>query len=211
MAAHYIQAMQIIQRNGPYYIGGYSFGGIVALEIAQQLHSQGEKVAILAMIDTCVPGSEKRSPLLMRIFEHINNFRQQGPTYLQRKLVGWREWGTYQIREKYKRLLEQSERFPEGDKHLDIIGANDQAQSQYIFQLYPGQMTLLRTDDKNRDTAVGMQYDPLFGWGSLVAGGIDVHHLPGSHLSLLDEPNVRVLAEKLKLCLEKAYVINSSQ
>ncbi|BAY46373.1 amino acid adenylation domain-containing protein [Scytonema sp. HK-05] len=210
MAAHYIQAMQIIQRNGPYYIGGYSFGGIVALEIAQQLHSQGEKVAILAMIDTCVPGSEKRSPFLMRIFEHINNFRQQGPAYLQRKLVGWREWGTYQIREKYKRLLE-SERFPEGDKHLDIIGANDQAQSQYIFQLYPGQMTLLRTDDKNRDTGVGMQYDPLFGWGSLVAGGIDVHHLPGSHISLLDEPNVRVLAEKLKLCLEKAYVINSNQ
>jgi aspartate racemase len=211
MTAHYLKEIKSIQRNGPYFLGGYSFGGIVAYEMAQQLSRQGEKVGILAMVDTNRPGTEKRSPFLMRVFAHINNFLQDGPVYLQQKLAGWREWGTYQIREKYKRLLEQSERLPEGDKHLDIISANDQAQNQYIFQVYPGQMTLLRTDDKNRDTAVGMQYDPLFGWGSLVAGGIDVHHLPGSHLSLLDEPNVQVLAEKLKLCLEKAYAMNLTQ
>jgi thioesterase domain-containing protein len=181
MAAHYIEAMQTIQPNGPYYIGGYSFGGIIALEIAQQLDRQGERVGILAMIDTCLPGSEKRSPFLMRVLEHINNFRQQGLAYLQRKLVGWREWGTYHIREKYKRLLGTSQILPEGDKHLDILGANDQALRQYTYQAYPGRMTLLRTDDNNREEAVGMQYDPEFGWGDLITGGIDVHHIPGSH------------------------------
>ncbi|ARV58502.1 non-ribosomal peptide synthetase [Nostocales cyanobacterium HT-58-2] len=208
MATHYIREIQTIQPNGPYFICGYSFGGTVAFEMAQQLHSQGEKLGLLVMLDTCRPGSEKRSPWFMRVFEHINNFLQEGPFYLQKKLVGWREWGTYQIREKYKRLLENSEQLPESDEHLDIIGANDQALRQYNFQTYPGQMTLLRTDDKNRDTAVGMQYDPLFGWDELATGGIDVHYIPGSHLSLLEEPDVQTLAEKLKLCLEKAYEFN---
>ena len=203
MAALYIQQMQTIQPNGPYYIGGYSFGGIVALEIAQQLHRQGEKVGILAMIDTCLPGSEKRLPFINRVFEHINNFRQQGPAYLQRKLIGWREWGTYQIRHKYMHLLGISQPLPEGDNHIDILGANHEAQTQYIFQEYSGRMILLRTDDKEREEATGMQYDPQFGWGELITGGIDVYHIPGSHYTLLDEPNVRVLAEKLKLCLEK--------
>ncbi|ARV58500.1 acyl-CoA synthetase [Nostocales cyanobacterium HT-58-2] len=207
MAAHYIREIQSIQPYGPYFIGGYSFGGIAAFEIAQQLYSQGEKIGLLVMLDTSRPGTEKRAPFLIRIFEHINNFLQQGPVYLKQKLGGWREWGIYQIREKYKRLLEKSEQLPDGDQHLEIIDANDQAQRQYAFQVYPGQMTLLRTEDKNRDTAVGMQYDPLFGWGELVAGGIDVHYVPGSHLTLLDEPHVQVLAEKLKLCLDKAYTM----
>ncbi|KAB8317793.1 amino acid adenylation domain-containing protein [Tolypothrix campylonemoides VB511288] len=211
MAALYIQEMQTIQPKGPYSIGGYSFGGIVALEIAQQLHRQGEKVAILAMIDTSVPGSEKRLPFINRVFEHVNNFRQQGLAYLQQKLVGWREWGTYHIRHKYMHLLGISEPLPEGDNHIDILGANHQAQSQYIFQEYPGRMILLRTDDKEREEATGMQYDPLFGWGEFITGGIDVYHIPGSHYTLLEEPNVRMLAEKLKLCLEKAYAMNLTQ
>ena len=155
--------------------------------------------------------SEKRLPFINRVYEHVNNFRQQGPAYLQRKLVGWREWGTYQIQHKYMSLLGISEPLPENDEHLNILGANHQAQSQYIFQVYPGRMTLLRTEDNEREEATGMQYDLEFGWGDLITGGIDVHHIPGSHYTLLEEPNVQVLAEKLKLCLEKACAMNSSQ
>ncbi|MBW4593278.1 MAG: SDR family NAD(P)-dependent oxidoreductase [Brasilonema angustatum HA4187-MV1] len=204
MAAHYIKEIQTIQPNGPYYLGGYSLGGIIAYEIAQQLHSQGEKVAVLAMLDTSRPGSEKRLPFALRIFEHINNFIEKGPTYLQQKLVGWTEWGTYHIRDKYRRLLEKSEVLPEGDEHLDVIAANVQAIEQYTLKAYPGRMIVFRTDDKNRDDAVGVKYDPQFGWSEVTAG-VDVYHLPGSHLSLLEEPEVAMLAEQLKLCLEKAY------
>jgi thioesterase domain-containing protein len=93
---------------------------------------------------------------------------------------------------------------PETDKHLNVIDANVEAANEYILQVYPGQMTLLRTDDKSRTEAVGEKYDPQFGWGDIIAGEIDIHYVPGSHLLLLEEPNVRVLAEKLKPCLEKA-------
>ncbi|BAY46081.1 amino acid adenylation domain-containing protein [Scytonema sp. HK-05] len=204
MAAHYIKEIQTIQPNGPYFLVGYSFGGTIVFEMAHQLHKQGQKVGLLVMLDTCRPGYSKRLPFLLRILLHFKNVLQQGPTYLWQKLAGWREWGTYHLKHRYKRYLNVVHDLPETDKHLSIIGANVEAASVYTFQVYPGRMTLLRTEDKNRDEAVGVQYDPQFGWGEVVTGGVDIHHLPGSHLTFLDEPNVGVLAEKLKDCLEKA-------
>ena len=51
MATHYIQEIQTIQPNGPYFLGGYSFGGVVAFEMARQLQEQGQQVGILVMLD----------------------------------------------------------------------------------------------------------------------------------------------------------------
>ncbi len=202
MAAHYIKEIQTVQPKGPYYLGGYSFGGVIAFEIAQQLHKQGEKVGILAMFDTTRPGCDRRLSFRYRVLEHLNNFSQEGVVYLQHKLVGWREWIGFHIQYKYKKLMGIPEPSPEDDEYLRIMYANGNALNQYIFQSYPGHMTLLRTSDRHRDEATGMEYDPLFGWGDLVQGGIDIQHIPGSHYSLLEEPHVRVLAEKLKNCLE---------
>lgn len=54
---------------------------------------------------------------------------------------------------------------PETDKHLEIIDVNVQARSEYVLQVYPSSMTLLRTEDQNRGDAVGFEYDPQYGWG----------------------------------------------
>ncbi|BAY61721.1 amino acid adenylation domain-containing protein [Calothrix brevissima NIES-22] len=201
MASHYIQQIKHLQPQGPYFFGGYSFGGIVAFEMAQQLHKQGEQVGILVMFDTCLAGYSQRLSFWQRIFEHINNTLQQGPAYLWQKARGWSQWGKYYLQSKYKTFLEATEDLPPTDKHLEIININTQALNQYKFQVYPGRMTLLRTEDRNRDDAVGMTYDPQFGWGDLVTGGLDIHFVSGSHLSLFDEPHVQVLAEKLRSCL----------
>ncbi|KAB8332532.1 amino acid adenylation domain-containing protein [Scytonema tolypothrichoides VB-61278] len=208
MAALYIQEIKTIQPTGPYFLGGYSLGGMIAYEMAQQLYSQGETVDILAMLDTCRPGSTKRSSFLKRMLLHFENLLQQGPTYLSQKLVGWSLWGKYTVQEKYMRVLGIKEPLTEDDKHIEIMNANVEALSTYIFQSYPGPMLLLRTSDKSRTDAVGDQYDPQFGWGELVTGGVDTHQIPGSHLSFLHEPNVRVLAEKLKEYLEKRVAVS---
>lgn len=60
MASHYIEAVRFIQPRGPYYIGGWSFGGLVAFEMAQQLLSSGHQVALLAMLDTLAPVSSNK-------------------------------------------------------------------------------------------------------------------------------------------------------
>jgi amino acid adenylation domain-containing protein len=212
MASHYIKEIQTIQPNGPYYLVGYSFGGILVFEMAQQLYRLGEEVGILVMIDTCRPGYRQRLPFAKRIALHLDHLSQLGLAYVKQNAEGWSRWGKYMLKHRYKHyltsarhLLNVVHRLAENDKHLKIIDANVQAQSEYSFQVYPGKLTLLRTDDKSREEVVGVEYDPQFGWGELIVGGLDIHYVPGSHNSLLYEPHVQVVAEKLKVCLDQAY------
>jgi thioesterase domain-containing protein/acyl carrier protein len=204
MASHYIREIQTIQRHGPYFLVGYSFGGMIAFEMAQQLHAQGEKVGVLVMIDSLLPGYSKRLPFLKRLPLHLNNILKQGLTYIWKKLADWKEWNTYNFKQRYKRYLEQVHQIAETDKHLNIIDANLQARDEYVLQVYSGSMVLLRAEDQNRGDAFGMQYDPQYGWGNFIVGELKVEYIPGSHLSLLEEPHVQVLAKKLQDCVEKA-------
>ncbi|MDD1633793.1 MAG: AMP-binding protein, partial [Methylococcaceae bacterium] len=55
MAAYYIQGLQTVQPTGPYLLGGWSMGGVVAFEMAQQLHAEGQQVALLALLDGRIP------------------------------------------------------------------------------------------------------------------------------------------------------------
>ncbi|KYC36562.1 non-ribosomal peptide synthetase [Scytonema hofmannii PCC 7110] len=204
MAALYIREIQSIQPQGPYFLSGYSLGGIIAYEMAQQLYLQGEQIGMLAMLDTCLPGYSNRLPFFKRMLVHFSNLLEQGPAYLWQKFGGLTEWTQHNITNKYLEYLRISKSFPENDLHVALMDASVQAVKEYTFKRYSGPMTLLRTSDKYRDKekGVGMQYDPQFGWGDVVMGEIDVHLVPGSHLTLFEEPHVKVLAVKLKNCLE---------
>jgi hypothetical protein len=77
--------------------------------------------------------------------------------------------------------------------------ANRQASRLYQPRVYPGKVTLFRAS--HRET-VGS--DARLGWGELAAGGLEIHEVPGDHFSFWQEPNVRVLAERLTACLYRA-------
>ncbi|MEH2003485.1 MAG: amino acid adenylation domain-containing protein [Nostoc sp.] len=204
MATHYIQEIQTLQPNGAYFLGGYSFGGIVAFEMARQLQEQGQLVGILVLLDSCRPGYSWRASFLKRIFLHLNNVVQQGPKYIWQKALKWSYWRKQYFQNTYNRYLEDVLNLPLTDKHLKIIDANTEAVRKYIFSPYQGQVILLRPDDQSRDEAIGVEYDPQFGWGDLLLGGLDIHYIPGSHLDVLNEPHVQVLAETLRNCLIQA-------
>ncbi len=219
MAAHYIQQIRTIQPDGPYFLGGYSFGGIVAFEMAQQLSRQGQEVGLLVMLDSPVPGSDTRLPLIKRIEEHYQKLVNMGVGYLWQRVGVWTNLakeefkkGKYLVNNKFQRylnlrqnyLLHVTEQLLETDKHIEIISVNEQALSQYNFQAYPGRVVLLRTEDQSRFDITGMEYDPLFGWGNLVTGSLEMHYIPGSHFTVLNKPHVEVLAEKFQNCLNKA-------
>jgi amino acid adenylation domain-containing protein len=214
MASHYIREMQTVQPHGPYFISGYSFGGIVAFEIAQQLYRQGEKVAFLAMIDTCRPGYSTRLSLMKRIPIHVKKLVQEPTQYIQHKFIGIGEWSNFHLQKKYKHYSKIANNFlniaatlSQGDEHLNIMQANATAMSEYCFQeAYPGRLTLFRTQDEERDEdKVGVVYDPQFGWKDLFTEGVDVHHIFGAHDKLLDQPYVEMIGKKFKVCLENAY------
>jgi oxalate---CoA ligase len=82
---------------------------------------------------------------------------------------------------------------------LDVLDANLQATKNYSPQVYLGQATLFWCEYQ----ALYIDRYPDLGWGQLVTGGVTTLPVPGEHLSLLSEPHVRVLAEKLKLCMEQ--------
>lgn len=209
MAAHYIQEIRTVQPNGPYFLGGYSFGGVVAFEIAQQLYAQGQEIALLAVFDTPAPShsqptSDANFPSpspISRMFFHWRNFFslkiKDRKTYVWERLEYHLTVGKLSIF--YRFYLRFFRRSLQDLRLLDIAAANNQARKSYVPQVYPGRLTLLRASHK----AVGLEDDFELGWGAMVAGGIETYEIPGSHTDMMTEPQVRLLGEKLQLCLEK--------
>jgi len=62
IAAHYLSQLRTVQAEDPYFLGGYSFGGTVAFEMAQQLEAKGEKVALLFILDSLSPSTDLNYP-----------------------------------------------------------------------------------------------------------------------------------------------------
>jgi aspartate racemase len=196
MATHYIKEIRTLQPEGPYFLAGFSFGGLVAFEMAQQLHGQGQKVALIALFDSHSPKlRENGSSFLQRACTHLTNLWQLEPmerfNYV-RDLVRW-----YTNKGNYKEFMRNH--LPESLLNFDVLDANSQATKDYVGQVYPGVVSLFRCSVQKPQ----FSHDPQLGWGSLVGGGLESHTVPGEHDGMFKEPRVRVLAEKLKLCLDK--------
>ena len=213
MAAHYIREMREVQPEGPYFIGGRSLGGMVAFEMAQQLHAQGESIGLLALLDTYPSGYAKlfRDEATLRATirraakrskAHLGNLQSlsvnEGLAYVlkkarfaPRKLKSqvWRR--VYSSYEKLDRPLPQTFR--------DVKEFNSLAVREYAPRVYDGRVTLFWASGDLRTSI-----DLVEGWRALAGGGIEVYEIPGSHLDIVKEPHVQELAEKLSGCLKRA-------
>jgi acyl-CoA synthetase (AMP-forming)/AMP-acid ligase II/thioesterase domain-containing protein len=178
LAALYLEQMRGVQSAGPYYIAGHSFGGRIALEIAQQLRRRVEAVALLAVFDTFMPGAFQWSPLRW-ITHHVLQSIRRGPTYALRR-----------ARRKVALLNEREEQF------------RATLRRHYVPQRYPGSVVLFRAADGQRWP--GYDFDPGLGWAGLAAAGLTVHEVPGDHQGILKDPNVQVLARELRRYLAPA-------
>jgi aspartate racemase len=206
MAAHYIKEIRTLQPKGPYAMGGMSFGGLVAYEMAQQLQAQGEKVALLALIDSFPLNHQGAVPeridfLKRRIGHHWGEFVRLG---FQEKLAYVRKKARTLQRKFKNRLWQMTFKFYQVIEHplphalQNVKEANFLAAQSYAPKLYAGRVTVFSSSEK------GMveYYDPQVIWGPLAGGGVQVHTIPGDHVTMIEEPHVRVLAQKLKVCLD---------
>jgi len=203
LAAHYIKEMRIIQPEGPYFLAGLSIGGLVAFEIAQQLVAQGQQVALLALLDTYAPDALQQLSARQQISAHWNKFLQLGPTYILEKTIK-------RLNDKLNHSLKTigckfylsiGQPLPNNLQDFTFEQENQEAASNYVPQAYSGQVTLFQATDEI--VGVGSYLDPLLGWGELAVGGLKIHEVPSTHLGMLQEPHVQVLAEKLKACIER--------
>jgi amino acid adenylation domain-containing protein len=224
MAEFYIKEILTVQPEGPYYLGGSSFGGLAAFEIARQLHNRGEKVALLALLDTGTPGYPKLLPgttqLRSKIYEYVRRIQHHRQSL---KVFNTKEKAEYvfsklkkvklQFRRKVNNTYKSSVRKfyrelkPHGSLPENYIQIEDQiarAGQKYVPKIYPGKLTLFRASNQ----PLGIYPDPTLGWDGLAAGGLEIHEVPGHHGSIVAEPNVRVLAEKLNECIGAAELEN---
>jgi thioesterase domain-containing protein/acyl carrier protein len=199
MAAYYIQAIQTVQPQGPYYLGGHSFGALVAWEMAQQLTAQGQRVALLALIDRRGPNLRQKLDISSweRISLKLANWKalvqEDQWNYLKKELLDRVDyWGEKLLtKNRYRRWFRKSPNDRVSTTHW-------QAMEQYSPTFYPGRLSLFTAKIKRTYEA----FDPLLGWNELAAD-VEVFQVPGSHVGMLKDPYVKELAAKLKLAIQR--------
>ena len=204
MAAHYIQAIQTIQPEGPYLIGGWCFGAVVAFEMAQQLLRLGQRVDFLGLLDSTV-SFELTDEWHNDIQFFVNLFKRDVPQLpeLHQTIVHFEE------DEQLKRLVEQAKQvgelpayFPldQAKSMLAVFRGHLVAAGQYQPQPYPGKAVLLQACEG----VAAKGSDPSLGWSEIIKGNSELHWIPGDHTTMVVDPNVKVLAEKLEHCIAQA-------
>jgi thioesterase domain-containing protein/NAD(P)-dependent dehydrogenase (short-subunit alcohol dehydrogenase family) len=222
MAALYIKEIREVYPHGPYMLGGFSMGGEVAFEMAQQLTAAGEEVGLLVLFDTLNPA---RSIRMHSFSTHTtatedHNSRPGKITAISRKVMGHiRRLSKLTLREQIDYLSRDARmrlnriRLTAGVRMAKASGkplpykliehqlweTNLKAVTNYVPRIYPHKLTLFRASE-NLDTN---RVDDPMGWGPLAAGGVDEYIIEGTH-RMLDEPYVVDVVRQLKISLDEA-------
>jgi non-ribosomal peptide synthase protein (TIGR01720 family) len=204
LAATYIADLRTVQPTGPYRLGGFCFGGVVAFEMAQQLTRAGEQVEWLALIDAAVPSLCQPAPFRERrrwYADRLAGLTTVGKlTYLARRIgrrvrveatnraTGIRLVTLRGLYRAYRRLGLPEPRYL---RTLDLLHYNGDLSLAYRPEPYHGRVLLVRSD--RPDLPVD------FGWNAVVDPGVEIWPMPGEdHLSMLVEPHVWRLADGLR-------------
>ncbi|KOP23591.1 amino acid adenylation protein [Hapalosiphon sp. MRB220] len=209
MASLYAQAIQEVQPTGPYQIGGWSFGGVVAYETAQQLQQQGKEVSLLAILDSYVPILLDKNKKIDDVYLVGVLSRVFGGMFGQDNLISPDEIANLSVEESLNYIIEKARQgkiFPPGvERHnnrriLDVLVGTLKATYFYQRRPYPGKVTIFRASEKHI-----MAPDPTLVWvelfSVLAAEEIEIHKVPGNHYSFVLEPHVQALAASLQKCL----------
>jgi acetoacetyl-CoA synthetase len=203
MAGYYLAAIRELQPRGPYMLAGYSFGGVVAFEMAHQLADAGQAVALLVLLDSYThlvnwPSAVRRQVWRSRIANRI--------AVAARAPLG--ETIDYYIRRsrdvrhnlrKYGRVIgplgfQSEQRSPAVQR---VIECCDAAWIAYRPRFYPGKLTFLKAGRNMR-----FPNDPQVIWGNL-AKQVVIHTVPGEHVELVGA-KVDRLALRLSQCMDEA-------
>jgi len=186
IAALYCEHLRKAQSEGPYYLGGYSFGGLVALEMARRLAASGHEIGVLALVDTYFVGQNESTSLLTRFFSLST---EQKLAYLKKRAMRYRRG--------IKRRIDALS-LPVPVKKVREACAV--AERKYRPSPVSVPLTLFRASEKALRGLDASQN----GWHHYAAGGLEIHEIDGDHGNILNEPNVRQLAAAMRAKLARA-------
>jgi len=214
LAAYYIKELRAFKQNGPYFLAGFCFGGLVAYEMARQLTEQGEQPALLALIDTVNPNrsrlqvEEPTSRYKQHYYERIMAVPHRNkPVFLAKSLVNRLKSMLEFDAEKIKFHIQKAIcklyltldiPIPVGLRDFNIVENFVEAIQAYKPKKYSGRIVLFRSE-------ILPEHDAALGWEDLAAGGVKVQKIPGDHMSMINsDASVKILAEKLSAEIEQA-------
>ncbi len=184
VAARYIREIKKIQPVGPYFIGGYCAGGIVAYEIAQQLKAQGDQLAMLALFEVYTPEATVSKASLRYLSEKWKSLRSKfnsSPSLGEKMNIVRNETV------KAIRLLQFKWKSVKGET--------------YALKPYDGQVKIFRA----KEGMVGATDHQYAGWDKYCPSeNLQVFKVPGNHNTLFKEPNVSHIAKKILQCIDEA-------
>jgi len=199
LAERYLCELQKKGFKPPYLLGGSSFGGLVAYEMAQQLQRCDEEVRLLVMIDTPAPS---QMPDNLTDSAAILHYLLRGK--LELSLDKLRELNP---QSQIDYVLEEARAHGKAQvlpPHLGIPLfktwiAHQDATFAYKPQPYPNDIVFFRhTEPMERFPA-----EPHKPWLDLIEGKVEVYQVPGNHISMNSPPHVKTLAAHLKAVLRK--------
>jgi amino acid adenylation domain-containing protein len=224
IAEYYLREVATVQSHGPFLLGGYSFGGVVAFEMAQQLQRRGEEVGLLLLLDSPrppkaespdsgtpdLPGTQRSLTVWSNRFKR--HFAYAAQFGLRDELYKIARQGRAEISwqiSSHERLARRSLRnlicriyvafgltLPAHLRSHYILNIYHRALRDYAPKRYPGAAVYIKCEKSSADR--------MSTWGRLIAGGLQVHTVPGGHWDVLRQGNVHLWAEKLNDCLSSA-------
>jgi thioesterase domain-containing protein/acyl carrier protein len=208
MAARYIEAVRVQQPEGPYFFGGSSFGGTVAFEMAQQLNAQGEKIALLTLIDTPGPGqmpvlaTEDDTAILVYLLGV--GFNLSLSMEVLKKLEPEEQLLYFLEQVKIaNRVVPPDFGLPQIRQFLHLFKVHAQAMRNYIPQTYGGRIIFFRATEQNEVNAK----NPELPWIDVAPGGVEVLEVPGNHITMNYPPHVQVMSKQLRVYLDEARLL----
>ncbi len=229
MAAYHIAKMRTVQPRGPYLIGGMCAGGVIAFEVARQLGAEREQVALVALLDAADPtaalrawkATQERLQRSMGIFREAQSTRTFLRAWLTTRelLKKARSFTVYVAQDCALRIwdrirLQLFRMFLQRGRPPPRLIGTVSVRTAYLFaerhyrpsDPFDGELVLFRaTFGSGIDEPYVQRYeDPLFGWRRRATRGVRIVDVPGGHSSMLQEPHVDVLAERLQSAIDEA-------
>jgi thioesterase domain-containing protein len=207
LARLYVEDIRELQPQGPYYLAGWCSAGVLAFEIAQQLHARGEKVALLAVFDVPVlpAGRQPEGSSLRRwagrIEQQAHALRAlDSPARMKYLWDGLASFHRYHVATPLWQLLSRRAGPAASALAQDPELAFRLASYAYSPRPFPGVVTLFQSSGRPRAEILEVRTY----WQQWAAGGLEAHEVPGDHESMFDEPQAETTARTLCACLERA-------
>jgi amino acid adenylation domain-containing protein len=208
MAAEYLQEITALRPKGPYMLGGYSVGALVAYELALQLRRLGHEIKLLVVFDMNAPGYPKKLPLPKRVLMHLGNFARLG--FAEKKAYLVERFGNIRGRV-YHKLGLGAKMAPEvpGAEALSretiarVWAGLIEAQSRYQPKdKLDANVVLFKAEDAIEWAATVMD-DPFMGWSEWGKKTIEEHVVPGGHMEVFSDKNINLVATKLRGAIQR--------